>query len=64
MVKTFQKSSTDGDPHSDQPSTPKTDEIVAKVTEVICSNHHLTLHDVAEQVNISKSVCHEIIIQD
>jgi hypothetical protein len=49
---------TDDDPRSGRLSAFKTDEIVAEVRNVIRSNHRLTARDVAEEVSISKTVCH------
>jgi AraC-like DNA-binding protein len=56
--------STDDDPHSGRPSVSKTDEIVAKVREIIRSNSRLTVREVAEEVSISETVCHEILTQN
>jgi len=42
----------------------KTDDNVAKVHEVIRSNRHLTVREVAEEVSISKTVCHEILTKN
>jgi hypothetical protein len=52
------------DPRSGRPSIFKTDEIVAKIREVIRSNRHLTVREVAEEVSISKTVCHESLTQN
>ena len=32
--------------------------------KVICSNHCLTIHEVAEEVGISKIACHEILTEN
>ena len=45
-------------------STSKTDDNVAKVREVIRSNRRLTVREVAEEVNISKTMCHEILAEN
>jgi hypothetical protein len=52
-VETFQRwlNLTGDDPHSGRPSVSKTDDIVAKVREVIRSNCRLTIHKVAEEVS-------------
>jgi len=50
------RTSVDDDPRSGRPSMSKTDENVAKVCEVIRSNRHLTVREVAEKVSISKTV--------
>jgi hypothetical protein len=54
----------DDDPHSGRPSTSKTDDNVAKVCEVIHSNRCLTVREVAEELSISKTVCHEILTEN
>ena len=56
------RTSVDDDPRSGRPSTSKTDDNVAKVREVIRSNR-LTVQEVAEEVSISKIVCHEILTE-
>jgi hypothetical protein len=58
------RTSTDDDRHSGRPSISKTDEIVTKVMEAICSNRRLTVCEVAKEVSISKTVCHEILTQN
>ena len=50
----------DDDPCSGRPSALKTDDNVATVREVIRSNRLLTVREVAEEVSISKTLCHEI----
>jgi hypothetical protein len=55
------RTSVDDDPRSGWPSASKIDNNVPKVREVILSNHCLTVREVAEEVCISKSVCHEIL---
>jgi len=52
------------DPRLGQPSTSKTEDNVAKVCEVIRSNRCLTVREVAEEVSISKTVCHEILTKN
>ena len=42
----------------------KTEDNVVKVREVIRSNHRLTVREVAEEVSISKTVCHEILTEN
>jgi hypothetical protein len=54
----------DDDPRSGRPSTSKTDDNVANVREVIRSNRRLTVREVAEEVSISKTVCHEILAEN
>jgi len=58
------RTSVDDDPRSGRPSTSKTDNNVAKGREVNRSNHHLTVREVAEEVSISKTVCHEILTEN
>jgi len=58
------RTSVDDDPCSGRPSTSKTDDNVAKVREVIRSNRRLTVREVAEEVSISKTVCHEILTEN
>ena len=52
------RNSVDHDPRSGRPSMSKTDDNVAKVCEVIHSNRRLTVQEVAEEVSISKTLCH------
>src|SRR5215510_11789421 len=58
------RTSVDDDPRSGWPSTSKTDDNVAKVREFIRANRRLTVREVAEEVSISKTVCHEIITEN
>ena len=58
------RTSVDDDPRSGRPSTSKTDDNVAKVRDVIRSNRRLTVREVAEEVSISKIVCHEILTEN
>jgi len=58
------RTSVDDDPRSGRPSTSKTDGNVAKVREVIHTNRRLTVREVAEEVSISKTVCHEILTEN
>ena len=53
----------DDDLRSGRPSTSKTDN-VAKVRKAIRSNCCLTVREVAEEVSISKTVCHEILTEN
>ena len=56
------RTSVDDDMRSEWPSS-KTDD-VAKVREVIRSNCRLTVREAAEEVSISKTVCHEILTKN
>jgi transposase len=58
------RTSVDDDPRSGRPSMSKTDDNVAKVREFIRSNRRLTVREVAEEVGISKTVCHEILTEN
>ena len=49
---------------SGQPSTSKYEENVQKVRKVICSNHHMTLCEVAEEVLISKTMWRDILTEN
>lgn len=40
------------------------DQHVWKVREVVCSNWHLTVQEVIVDVGISKSSCHEILVDN
>ena len=62
--KRFKKGRTSVDDDPGRPSTSKTNDNVAKVREVICSNRRLTVREVAEEVSISKTVCHEILTEN
>jgi transposase len=55
--------SVDDDLRSGWPSTLKTDDNVAKVREVIRSNRCLTVREVAEEMSISKTVCHKFLLK-
>jgi len=57
------RTSFDDDPRLGRPSTSKTDDNVAKVREVIRSNRLWTVREVAEDVSISKTVCHDILTE-
>jgi hypothetical protein len=58
------RTSVDDDPRSGRPPTSKTEDNAAKVREVIRSNRRLTVREVAEEVRISKTVCHEILTEN
>ena len=57
------RTSVDDDPRLGLPSMSENDN-VAKVREIIRSNRHLTVREVAEEVSISKTVCHEILTEN
>jgi histone-lysine N-methyltransferase SETMAR len=58
------RTSVDDDLRSGRPSTLKSDDNVAKVREFIRSNRRLTVREEAEEVNISKTVRHEILTEN
>ena len=58
------RTSVDDDPRSERSTTSKTDDNVAKVREVIRSNRRSKVREVAEEVSISKTVCHEIFTEN
>ena len=49
------------DPKSGRPSTSMDDEHVEKVLALILQNRRLTVREVAEEVGICKSSCHQIL---
>lgn len=57
------ETSADDDPHSSRPSTSRTDKIVLKRGSVH-SSRCVTVHDTAEKVSISETVCHAIIMKN
>lgn len=57
------QTSADDDPHLSWLSTSKTDKTIG-LGEVIHSNGCLTVCEVAEDSDISKTVCHESITQN
>ena len=46
------------------PSTSKNKENIQKVWNVICSSHHLTIHELEEEGGISKTTYHEILTEN
>jgi hypothetical protein len=57
------RNSTD-DKHSGQPSTSRLEPVSAQVKNIICGNCQLTVQEVAEEVGISISSCHTILMED
>ena len=55
------RTSIEEDPKSGRPSTSMDDDHVEKVLPVIRQNRRLTVHEVAEEVGICKSLCHLIL---
>jgi hypothetical protein len=49
------------EPHSGRPSTSCDNAHVAQVGEIACSNHCLTVREIAEECNISIGSCNDIM---
>ncbi|XP_050533350.1 protein GVQW3-like [Daktulosphaira vitifoliae] len=58
------RSSTKDNERSGRPSTSKTNEIVARVREIIRNNRRLTIREVAEDVGISYGSCQKILTKE
>ena len=58
------RTSTEDDPKSGRPSTSMDDDHIEKVLAVIRQNRHLTVHEIAEEVGICKSLCHLILTKN
>ena len=58
------QTSTEDNEHSGQPSTSTNEENIQKVWNVIHSYGCLTLHEVAEVVGISKTMCYKILTEN
>ena len=46
------------------PATSRTEENIAKVSQIVCENHPLTVRSVAEQVNIDRETVRKILTED
>jgi len=55
------RTSIEDDPQSGRPSTSMDDDHVVKVLALIRQNRRLTVREVAEEVGICKSSCHQIL---
>jgi len=55
------RTSIEDDPKSGRPSTSMDDDHVEKVLALIRQNRRLTVCEVAEEVGICKSLCHQIL---
>ena len=55
------RTSIEDDPKSGRPSMSMDDDHVEKVLTLFRQNHRLTVHEVAEEVGICKSTCHQIL---
>jgi hypothetical protein len=53
--------SIDDDPHTDRPSTARTNETVDRVNAVICENRRLTIREIADELNLSFGTCQAIL---
>jgi AraC-like DNA-binding protein len=63
QFKEGRESSTD-DLHPGRPSTACNEQMVAQVCEKICADRHLTIREIAEEVNISFGSCQAILTED
>jgi hypothetical protein len=52
------------DPHPGRPSVACNEQKVAQVREKICAYRHLTIQEIAEEVNISFGSCQAILTED
>jgi hypothetical protein len=50
------------EPHLGQPSTSYDDNHAAQVREIVCSNLHLRVQEIAEECNMSIGSCHDILM--
>jgi hypothetical protein len=50
------------EPHLGQPSASCDDTRVVQVCEIMCSNHHSTVREIAEECNIFDRSCHDILM--
>ena len=49
---------------SGRPATSKTEESIAKIRQIVCENHQLTVRSIAEQVNIDRETVKQILTED
>jgi len=56
--------SFEDDPRPGRPSTPHTEETMARVREIIHADRRLTIREVAEEVRIAFSTCQKILTED
>ena len=54
----------DSELRSGQPSTSRNDEVIAKVNSVVMRDHHVTIREIAEEVDISTFSVHSILTED
>jgi predicted HTH transcriptional regulator len=58
------RESVTGEERSGQPATSKTVENIAKVHQIVCKNHRMTLRSIAEQANIKRETVRKILTED
>jgi len=46
------------------PATSRTEENIAKICQIVCENHRLTVRSIAEQVNIDRKTVRKILTED
>jgi predicted HTH transcriptional regulator len=46
------------------PTTSRTEENVAKVHQIVCQNHRLSVRSIAKQVNIDRETVRKILTED
>ena len=56
--------SVDSKPCSGWPSTSQNDQVIAKVSAVMMGYHHVTIQEIAEEVDISNFSAHSILTED
>jgi len=49
---------------SERPATSRTEENIAKLRQIVCENHQLTVKSIAEQVNINRETVRKILTED
>jgi AraC-like DNA-binding protein len=58
------RTSIDDDPHTGRPSTARTNQTVDRANAVISGNRHLTVREIADELNLSFDTCQSILKQD
>ena len=56
--------SVESEARSGRPSTSQNKEVIAKVSQIVMEDHHLTLRKIVEEVGISKGSVHSISTED
>ena len=56
--------SVDSEPHSCRPLTSQNDQVIAKVNAMVMWDHHVTIREIAEEVDISTFLAHSILTKD